>query len=79
MECNVGTGDRIARIVFGVVVLAGVYFMGLLGDILGIVLALVGLVMIGTGITRFCALYKLMGISTCEAGQTSTEVEVKKE
>ncbi len=81
MECNVGRTDRAARIVFGLVVLAGTYFTGLLAEPIGIILALIGLVMIGTGAVGFCALYKMLGISTCEAGpaETGQEVSVKKE
>jgi len=79
MECNVGTADRVARIVFGLAILGGVYAMGLLGDIVGIILGLIGLIVLGTGITGFCATYKLLGINTCGAKKTTEEISTKKD
>lgn len=70
MEENVGSIDRIARLVIGaVVLLAGVAVLGgVVGGsvILGVVLAVVGIVLIGTGITQMCALYSVLGVDTCE-------------
>ncbi len=63
MERNEGTLDRLLRIVIGIVLLglwAGMdvpYETGLL---------IVGLIALVTGLTGFCAIYKLLGISTCK-------------
>lgn len=59
MNANVGSADRIVRIVIG---------LGLLGA--GVALhsfwGLVGLLPVATGLFRFCPAYSLLGISTCK-------------
>lgn len=59
MKANVGGIDRIARIVFGLVLiaLAATGTVGWWGYI--------GVVPLLTGIFRFCPAYPLLGISTC--------------
>ncbi len=59
MTPNVGGFDRIARIVAGLslIVLAATGTIGLWGWI--------GLVPLATGLSRFCPLYPLLGLSTC--------------
>jgi hypothetical protein len=58
MKTNVGSIDRILRILIGLGILgAGYYFRTWLG--------LIGLVPILTGIFRFCPAYLLFGLSTC--------------
>jgi len=59
MSCNVGTIDRVLRVILGVALLSLV-FVGpqtLWG--------LVGLVPLITGLVRFCPAYGITGISTC--------------
>lgn len=70
MEANVGSMDRTVRIVVGIVLgIVGIaVFAGPLSDLGAIVgaLALVaGAVMLGTGLTRQCLLYRPFGIDTC--------------
>lgn len=66
MERNEGTADRIIRAVLAIIFL--VVGLGPLraleGAILGIVVAVVGLILAFTAVTGFCLLYKLLGIST---------------
>ncbi len=59
MTPNVGGFDRISRIVAGLllIVLAATGTIGLWGWI--------GLVPLATGLSRFCPLYPLLGLSTC--------------
>ena len=59
MKTNVGGIDRIARIVFGItlIALAATGTIGLWGWI--------GLVPLGTALVGFCPLYPLLGINTC--------------
>jgi hypothetical protein len=68
MEQNVGDMDRIVRILLGVVLLAlGVAGLGEVlstGVPLGVVLALAGVVLIGTGVMRSCLLYNFIGVDT---------------
>lgn len=67
---NVGTTDRIIRIVAGVVALVlGVAVFGLLqGEVGGFVAAAVGLVLLATAIVRVCPAYMPLGVSTCKNG-----------
>ncbi len=59
MNKNIGSIDRILRIVLGLGVLgAGYYFKSWLG--------LIGLVPLLTAVVSFCPLYPLLGISTCK-------------
>lgn len=69
MKFNVGTPDRIARLVIGAVFV-------LLPLLPGIALfanplwfwasLIVGVVLIGTALVRFCPLYAILGLSTCK-------------
>lgn len=57
MKANVGSADRIIRLVLGVVIIAlGFYFKSWWG--------VVGLVPLVTGLINFCPVYSLIGIST---------------
>jgi hypothetical protein len=61
MTRNVGTADRIVRLIIGVGIL------GLYGALAAPwkYLALIGLVPLGTAFTGNCPIYSLLGISTC--------------
>jgi hypothetical protein len=59
MKCNMGKGDRIFRVIMGIVVLgAGFYFKSWWG--------LIGLVPLGTAIVRWCPAYVPFGLSTAK-------------
>lgn len=62
MKVNVGSTDRLIRLIAGVLLIALAIFavQGVWAWVLGIV----GVVLIGTGALRFCPLYRLLGIST---------------
>ncbi|MEI2770343.1 MAG: DUF2892 domain-containing protein [Candidatus Competibacter sp.] len=64
MQINVGTPDRIARIVVGLVLiaLAATGTVGWWGWI--------GVVPLLTGIFRFCPAYPLLGINTCKTASS---------
>lgn len=70
MEQNVGSTDRIVRAVLGVL-LAAIGVAGV-GDLVGIgievsiLLAVIGLVLIGTAAFRLCLIYKILGIRTTQ-------------
>lgn len=55
---NVGGIDRVLRAVIGLALIA-------FGVVYGNYWWILGLVILGTAVFRFCALYKLLGISTC--------------
>jgi len=60
-KVNEGPVDRIIRIILGIILLvSGILSKG----VLSLVLIILGVVGIFTGITGFCGLYMLLGIST---------------
>ncbi|MNY46488.1 hypothetical protein D3C86_1816710 [compost metagenome] len=59
MKANIGTIDRSLRIVAGLL-LIGLSLSGVIG-----VWGWIGLVPLATGIFRFCPVYTLLGIKTC--------------
>lgn len=65
MKCNVGKTDRIIRIAIGIIALA-VAFLGGLEGTLKIIAIIIGVIGLGTGVLKFCALYTLFGMNTCE-------------
>ena len=59
MEINVGCTERLLRIIIGVVIIGlGLYFQSWWG--------VVGLILLLTGLFRFCPLYKMLGMNTCK-------------
>jgi hypothetical protein len=59
MKANVGTIDRSLRIIAGLL-LIGLSLSGVIGA-----WGWIGLVPLATGIFRFCPVYTLLGIKTC--------------
>ena len=64
MKKNMGSIDRIARTIIAVV-LAVLYFNGILSGTLGIVLLVIAGIFVLTSFVSFCPLYAPFGISTC--------------
>ena len=67
---NVGSTDRIIRIVVGIILIAVALVPALAAPLAGLgkwiwVLPVVGAVMIATAFMRFCPAYTLLGINTC--------------
>jgi len=63
MKPNEGGAERLIRIIAGIVL----FMLGwgiLKNNILGIIFDILGVILFVTGITGFCGLYKLLGIST---------------
>ncbi len=57
MKANIGSPDRIARFILGIVIIAiGFYFGSWWGAI--------GIIPIITAFLNFCPVYKLLGVST---------------
>lgn len=59
MNANVGSIDRILRIVVGLALIAWAAFLD------GPVWAWIGVVPLATGLFKFCPFYPLLGLSTC--------------
>lgn len=61
MKVNVGSADKVIRIVMGIVLLSLIYFLQ--GNVRWV--GLIGIVPILTALMGWCPLYTLLGIRTC--------------
>ncbi|MBK8196354.1 MAG: DUF2892 domain-containing protein [Lewinellaceae bacterium] len=66
MKKNMGSTDKIVRIILAVV-FAALYFTGTVTGILGYVLLALGGIFVLTSLVGFCPIYALVGLSTCPA------------
>lgn len=66
MKTNVGTIDRIVRIVLAVV-FSALYFTSTVTGPFGLVLLILGAVFFATALIGFCPLYAIFGLNTCPA------------
>lgn len=64
MKKNMGSADRIIRLIIAAV-LIGFYYMGTISGTLGIVGLVIAGVFVLTSFVSFCPLYSIFGISTC--------------
>lgn len=64
MVRNVGTVDRIVRLVVAAVAVVVALAVGA-GSVGGVVLLIVGAIMLLTALVGTCPLYRLVGINTC--------------
>lgn len=67
MKLNIGTPDRILRIVIGMA-LAIWFYMDQGAGTLHWLKLIVGLVLIGTAVINFCPIYAILGLSTRAKG-----------
>jgi len=63
MKSNLGTTDRVLRVLVAVVI-AVLYGTGVISGILAIVLSILAVVFVLTSAINFCPLYTVFGIST---------------
>lgn len=69
MTPNVGTIDRIARLIMGVLLVVAPFATGLAlfsSTIATVVAVAAGVVLIATSAFKFCPLYRIFGIRTCQ-------------
>jgi hypothetical protein len=64
MKKNVGSTDKVIRIVLAIV-FAALYFTGTVSGTLGYVLLGLAGVFVLTSLVSFCPLYALVGLNTC--------------
>jgi len=64
-KTNEGGIDRTIRILLGGTLAWLGTMSGIVSGTLGTVTLIVGIVLIVTGITGFCGLYKVLGVNTC--------------
>lgn len=67
---NIGSPDRIVRILFAVVV-AILYFANIISGTLAIVLGLIGVILLLTAFVGTCPIYLAMHMSTKKAEKTA--------
>jgi ABC-type protease/lipase transport system fused ATPase/permease subunit len=66
MEKNIGTYDRLARLILGLGALAvGAFIILNVNAWAGIIVAAAGLFLIYEAIAGWCILYRILGINTC--------------
>jgi hypothetical protein len=64
MKKNMGTADRVIRIL-AAIVMAILYFTHVVTGTFGLVLLVLAIVFVLTSLVSFCPLYTLFGIKTC--------------
>ncbi|MCF6351602.1 MAG: DUF2892 domain-containing protein [Cyclobacteriaceae bacterium] len=63
MKANMGSADRVARLILAVV-MGVLYFQGIVGGTLGVILVVAAVVFALTSLISFCPLYSIFGICT---------------
>ena len=66
MKKNMGTTDRLIRIIIAAIILS-LYVMNVVTGLLGIILVIFAAVFTLTSIVSFCPLYAALGIKTCSS------------
>lgn len=64
MKKNLGTPDRIVRVVLAAIA-AFLYYSGTVTGTFGLVLVIATVIFLITSIISFCPLYAIFGINTC--------------
>ncbi len=70
MKVNMGSADRVIRVIIAVI-FAALYFTGTVPGTLGLVLTIAGVVFLLTSFMGFCPLYTIFGISTAKKQNNS--------
>ena len=70
MKKNMGNWDKIIRTLLAIVAIY-LYFGGIVGGALGIVLMVLAGVFLFTSFIGFCPLYTVFGLSTCQTKKSS--------
>lgn len=65
MKSNMGSADRIIRLLI-VVLIAVLYYTNTISGTLGIVFLIVAGIFLLTSLVSFCPLYAIFGIKTCK-------------
>lgn len=69
MKKNMGSTDRLVRVIIAAV-LAYLYFTNVLTGTIGLVLVIVAGVFVLTSLISFCPLYAPFGLSTCKTKES---------
>lgn len=65
MKKNMGSADRIIRVIIAAIVVA-LYFTGTISGVVGIILMVLAGVFVLTSLISVCPLYLPFGLSTCK-------------
>ena len=65
MKKNMGTSDKVVRILIAVAI-AVLYYTNIISGTLAIILMAVGIIFLLTSLLNFCPLYTIFGINTCK-------------
>jgi hypothetical protein len=65
MKANLGSIDRIIRIIIAVVI-GILYFTDVITGVPGIILLVIAIALFATSIISFCPSYSILGINTCK-------------
>lgn len=68
MKKNVGQIDKLIRVLIALVI-ALLYYFGVISGTLAIVLAVFAIILLVTSLINFCPLYTLFKINTCKSKQ----------
>lgn len=66
MNKNVGSTDKIVRIILAAI-FAALYFTGTVTGTLGLVLLVLGGIFVVTSLISWCPIYAIVGLRTCPA------------
>ena len=70
MKKNMGTADRIIRVILAIIIVA-LYYANVITGLYGIVLLVLAGVFILTSLVSYCPLYAPFGLSTCTVNERS--------
>ena len=65
MKKNMGSVDKIVRVLVAIII-AVLYWQGIISGTLGIVLLVFAGVFVLTSLISFCPLYTILGLNTCK-------------
>ena len=68
MKKNMGTADRVIRLLVSAIFLY-LYFTGTVTGAIGIILLVLAIMFIATSLIGYCGLYKIIGVSTCSTAK----------
>ncbi|ROL60454.1 DUF2892 domain-containing protein [Bacteroidetes/Chlorobi group bacterium ChocPot_Mid] len=72
MKKNMGSIDKIIRIVVALLIIV-LFFAKILSGTVAIILLVISLIFILTSIVGFCPLYRIFGLTTCKTKATNNE------
>ena len=73
MKKNMGNADRTIRVLAAIIFVV-LYFTGTVKGIWGIVFLVLSAIFLLTSLIRFCPLYAMVGINTCNTKHTTENV-----